>query len=1112
MRILLASAISGLAGLGLPAATAQSEGFYSAPAMDSEKLIFSSEGDLWRAPVTGGVAMRLTTHPEVETAPKLSPDGQWIAFNGSYDGPQEVYIMPANGGAPVRLTHEGGGVEVRGWLDANTILYNTSNLPGVRAGLLRTVDRQSGATQDIPLNQADEATLSEDGSTLVFTRYGLSSSGDNAVHYRGGSMAQLWSYAMGSNGEATQLASDFAAPIRHPMWWQGRIYFISDKSGADNIWSVDATGGDARQHTSSERWLMKSPYLYDGKIFYQSGADLYTYDIASDATSELSISLMSDADYKRVRWISDPLDYLNFAGIAPDGESVSITARGRFVTAFTKDRRRVEYRIPADYRARSAVMGSEGKWLYALVDGGTTGEIWRFAADGTGEGEPLTSGSDTYIWELIPSPHDETLLYTDKKGRLFAFDPETKTRQLIDETAGSSDYAFGDFNWSSGGRYLAYTFYDGRDIAQLAVYDTKTKKKTVLTDGKYESFSPAFSRDGEWLYFISNRHFDADPSSPWGDRNMGPSFRSRGMLFALQLAPEAAFPFAHADELTSTNEDEDKAEEADDVEDEDKDEKDEEDEKDASEADIEFVAAAARLYELPVGNGAYAALGATDENLLVQVGGGSDLVYTGDRDASLKKLEFSPDKPELADFTGDINAFQLSADAKTVLVVKGDGASTRFYLVNPDKPYPSDTSTQEARVSDWKLRLSAQDEWVQMASDAWRMHRDFAFDPNLRSVDWTAVGEYYLPMAKRLGHRTELNDLMGQMTSELGILHSQLRQGEVPFDAEKETPAFLGATYEAVPNGLRIASIYEGETDRPNTLGPLLKPGVDVKVGDVLKSVDGVAVTSQADLAEQLVMKAGQQVLLGLERDKKTFREIVEPVSRGGVMGLRYTDWVQRNGESVEAASGGKIGYLHLRAMGGSDVESFARDFYGQFDKDGLIIDVRGNRGGNIDSWIIGALLRKAWAFWKSPHGGPAYTNMQQAFRGHLVVLIDEGTYSDGETFAAGIKALDLAPLIGTRTAGAGIWLSDRNRLVDGGQARVAEYGQYGLDGRWLLEGRGVAPDIEIDTPPHAAYEGRDLQLDRAVSYLEDKIVSDPIPVLTPESIPPVGTSGRDVK
>ncbi|MCH9750974.1 MAG: PDZ domain-containing protein, partial [Alphaproteobacteria bacterium] len=433
-------------------------------------------------------------------------------------------------------------------------------------------------------------------------------------------------------------------------------------------------------------------------------------------------------------------------------------------------------------------------------------------------------------------------------------------------------------------------------------------------------------------------------------------------------------------------------------------------------------------------------------------------------------------------------------------------------IVPSDKDYPSDTSNQTVRLSDWKLKIDPRDEWRQLVLDAWRLHRDFAYDPDLRGVDWDAVRERYVPLRDRIGHRSEVNDLLRQMSAELGILHSQVRGGDQPEDTESGEPSFLGATYKARSNGLEITNIYSGEADRIDTLGTLQTPSIDVAIGDIIRAVDGTPVRTQSELAIALTMKAGEEVLLDLLRGRDARQEIVKPMTARQTSMLRYRDWVERNRARVAEQSGGEIGYMHIRAMGSGDLASFARDFYEHHDKSGLIIDVRGNSGGNVDSIILSTLLRQAWAFWKSPAGGPATTNMQQTFRGHLTVLINEGTYSDGETFAAGIKALDLGPTIGTQTAGAGIWLSDRNPLSDRGQARVAEFAQYGADGRWLIEGRGVSPDIEVINPPRATYSGEDAQLARALAYLDDKIDAEPIPDLTPKPLPRLGVTGEDVE
>jgi tricorn protease len=313
--------------------------------------------------------------------------------------------------------------------------------------------------------------------------------------------------------------------------------------------------------------------------------------------------------------------------------------------------------------------------------------------------------------------------------------------------------------------------------------------------------------------------------------------------------------------------------------------------------------------------------------------------------------------------------------------------------------------------------------------------------------------------------------------------------------------AMLGAVLERVADGYRIAHIYRTDPDLPGERAPLAQPELDVHEGDTIIAVNGSSVAEARDISDLLLNQAGKQVVLRLRRGAAAPRSvIVSPVSQQTHGAQRYSDWELERSARVLAASQGKIGYLHLRGMGQGDIASFARDFYSHVERDGLIIDVRRNTGGNIDSWIIEKLLRKAWAFWT--FADRTAPNMQQTFRGHLVVITDELTYSDGETLAAGVKALKLGTLVGKRTTGAGVWLSSGNTLSDNGVVRAAEMGQYGADGSWIIEGVGVAPDVEVDNMPHATFLGADQQLDAALRILQDKIKSQPIPPLAPQKIP----------
>lgn len=1091
-RLLLGALVAVALTFPLRPADAGETGYYRWPALHGDVLVFASEGDLWRAPAGGGEAARLTSHPDLESWPAISPDGRWLAFSASYDATREVYVMPVSGGAPRQLTFEGGGTTVRGWSPSGKVLFTSQNASAPRERLLRLADPGTGAVETLPLASANEGVFSGHGRTVFFTRYGLSTRNDNAVLYRGGAMSQLWKADLGSNGEAMRLAADFDAPIRDPMWWDGRVYFVSDKSGSDNIWSVDEAGADARQHTRFQGWQLRHPRLDGGIVVYQRGADLFRYDLRSDAEVKIDLTLVSDRDHGRVRWIDHPTDYLEAVSVGPTGQAVALTARGRIAVAAPGERRRVELDVPEGARARGAVLGGKGNWVYVILDQGLQGEIWRYPADGRGAPRQLTTGLDGYVWSLHPSPDGHAILFDDKQARLWSLDPETGKTVLVDSLAGHEDQAYADFAWSLDGRYVAYSRADARDVWQVVLRDMQSGQSAVVSGTKYQSYAPAFSPDGGWLYFISDRNFEASPGSPWGDRNMGPAFGRRGMLFAIQLQPGTRFPFAKPDELSTgaRADSEDPEDQGGDTGD--------------GSPEVAFDGIAGRLWQVPVDPGNYEGLAAGDEYLFV--------LERVDGVLSLDSIKIDPEDPAVETFWSDLDGFALSADRETVLVRSEADGDLTLALLPVGAKAEDDVSPYRVRTAGWRIGINLRDEWRQMLMDAWRLHRDFAFDRGLRGVDWNAVLAKYRPLVDRLGDRSELDDLLSQMAAELGILHSQVRYGDQPNDPETGVPAFLGADTVAAPKGLEVSRIYQGERDLPDRLGPLLAPGVDVRVGDVLTAVDGRPVRQSSDLWAALLDKAGRQVRLDLLRGQAATSAIVHPVRKRGLDDLRYRDWVERNRRTVAAASGDRIGYLALRAMGRRDIASFARDFYEHFDKDGLIVDVRGNSGGNIDSWLLTTLLRRVWAFWVPRVGGPPSGNMQQTFRGHLAVLIDPGTYSDGETFAAGVKALCLGTLVGERTAGAGIWLSNRNYLSDGGIARVAQTAQYRLDGAWMVEGHGVAPDVPVVNLPRATFAGGDAQLDAAIRALRAEIHDNPIPALKDQPLPPLGGSAADAR
>ena len=1086
-----------LAGAASPALA--EEGFYQHPTARGDTLVFASEGDLWRTGRDGGTAIRLTNHEEEERFAKISPDGTMVAFNASYDSGDDIYVMPVAGGAPRRLTFEGGGLTTVGWTPDGQVLFSSRLTGGGQGEVLHTISPMGGEATPIPLWRANAAAYSQDGATLFFSRRGLyARARDNAVLYRGGGMAQLWSWQTGSSEEATQLLADFGAPIRNPMAHAGRIYFISDKSGADAIWSVSESGGTATKDSDEFAFPVLQAAIDGGDIFLQNGADLHVFTIATGALKTLPINLVTDREQTRPRTLENPLANIDAARIAPSGKSVTVTARGEVALASPLERRRVEFAIPDGARAREAVMGPKGDHVFMILDQGDAREIVKFAADGSGEPQAITKGYDAHIWSFTVAPDAKTLIVWDKMARLQKIDIATGAVTLLAQNTTGDDNAFGFPVFSPGGDYIAYSETGAENfgnVSSLFVQNLSTGERVQATSGKFSDGNPAFSPDGAWLYFISARNFSPEPGSPWGDRNMGVSFPDRGELHALQLDPEAEFPFTPDNELTGKKDEEESGSSSEDK-DADEDEKDEE-----AKANITLQGLANRLYKLPVKPGAGGQLLASKEFLYTRM---------GDEWVSIK---IDKNDPEVETFATKALGLSLSADRKTIMVVQEGGESYRFALVPAKAKMPDKLDGKQVRLGDWRITIDPRKEWEQMFLDAWRMHRDFAYDPALRGVDWEAVRDQHQPLVSRIGHRAELGTIMGLMASQLGILHSQVRGGDLPEDGENSQLAYLGASYSPAQGGLRIESITRAEADLVSLQPPLRRPGVDVREGDVITKVDGRPIASLADLRLALASKAGQQVRLDFTRAGSPMSEIVQPMNARGRVMAEYYDFTEGRKEAAAELSGGQIGYLKLRAMGGNDIATFARDFFAQMDKDGIIIDVRNNSGGNIDSILIAQLLRRPWAFWGKPDGsGVEYTNMQNAYRGHVAVLIDERTYSDGETFAGGIKSLGIGPLVGKRTAGAGIWLSDRNRVIDNGGVRIAEYAQYDINGNWIVEGYGVGPDYEVENGPYATYQGRDAQLEAAIGLLQQRIAEEPVPDLVPRPLSPLGTPAADVR
>ena len=1042
------------------------EGYYRYPDIHGKKIVFCAEGDLWTVSLSGGLAQRLTTHAEEERFPSISPDGKTIAYSASYEGPTEIYTIPINGGLPTRWTYESDFSLANCWTPDGKIVYDTGAYATLPDRQLISIDINSKKKNRIPLSQASEASFNNSGNTVFFVR--PSSHRNVTKRYKGGTARQIWKFTEGEQ-EAIQITKNYTGESHHPMWWNNRVYFITDRDGIMNIWSIDENGKNLTQHTKHSNFDIRYSNLNNGNIVYQLGADLWHYNIKTNTQNKIDIRLPSDLDQLREKWVDDPTKYIT--SVFPDkkGERIVITSRGRVFIAPVKSGRFIEFTDKMDVRYRDAVFSSDGNHIFTLSDESGEFEFIKIPSNGIGSSKAITKNGSVLRYGGIPSPDGKWLAYNDLRGNMLVLNISTGISKKI-STNNEGIYSF---SWSPDSKWISFVQAAFNTMSQIQIYSINSGDLFPLTTDRSNSSHPKWSPDGKFIYFLSDRSFTTLVKSPWGTRQPEPYFDASEKLYYITLQKGIRSPFRTDDELYI-------------------DDKKEGEVNDKKNVDviIDKNNIIERITEVPIKPGNYRGLEVSKNAIYLMASGTGVNAKT-----NLGYIKIENKDVKLKTMVEDINDFNLSGNSKKILVKK----KSNYYMIEAGTSKEGNLDKNKIDLSKWRFAINPHEDWKQIFTDAWRMERDYFYDKDMHGVNWQAMHEKYFPLIDRITTRNELSDLIGRFVGELSALHTSVRGGDLR-EGQKNVPvANLGARLSKDENnkGFRIDYIYKSDPDYPDEKSPLDDPYLDVKIGDVITHVNGKPSLTHVDIGALIRNKVGQQVRLSLLRGKVKKDIIVVPI--GSMYKLRYKDWEYSRRLEVDKKTNHKVGYVHLQAMGNQDINQWYREFYPIFNRQGLIIDVRHNRGGNIESFILEKLMRKAWMYWKARSGNPTW-NMQYAFRGHMVILVDENTASDGEAFADGFKKLKLGTAIGMRTWGGEIWLSSVNRLTDNGIARAPMFGVYGADGTWLIEGHGFEPDIVVDNLPHATFNGKDAQLDAAINLLLKKIEEDPreIPDIPP--------------
>ena len=1101
----LLAVLTGSTGVSRAADTPP-DGFYRYPTIAGGTIVFASEGDLWKVTAAGGVAMRLTAYEGEEKWPALSPDGRLVAFTAQYEGNDDVYVMPVNGGEPVRLTWHPMPDQVIGWTaDGRIVFRSRCDHPHGDYRIYR-IAPTGGLPERLPLDPAAWIAFEPDGKRVAYQKIGLET--HNWKRYKGGEAEQI--YVGTLDPVDFKEATNWDGKDAFPMWAKdGRIYFVTDRWGRPNLASMKADGGDIKRHTAFDDYDVRWPSLGDGVIVYQHKMDLWAYDLASGKNAIVPVTLPSDRLQVRERFV-DPMANLRSWGLSKEGDRIVIESRGDVFVTRTKKKgliRRITENSLA--RTKTPAFSPDGKNIAAWTEVDGEEQLLLYPSDNGGAPRQVGRMDPGWHFAMQWSPDGKRIAWGDHTFRLLVTDVDGGGITVVD----TGENEIRNYEWSPDSRFLAYDMPIDNGFSQVRIWDGQSKTVHPVSDTMFNSYSPTWDPKGKFLFFLSDRWIN-----PYLDRAEARFIVQKSALpVVVALQADGTLPFAPRGDTDPKTDDEKGGKGKDAAEGDKGKEKGKKEEPKVEPVKIDFDGLMGRVIEVPVPPGVYAGLKAVEGKLhwvsfeptgMMPKDGPGDDDDEDRRGGALQTYDIAGEK--LATVAPGVIGYDVSMSGKVLVYRTGAG----FFRVEagamsgPKGGPESGPGGDDSRIdlSGWSIRVDPRQEWKQMLREAWRLQRDFFYDPAMHGVDWNAVWTQYGPLADRMASRDDLEDLIGEMFGELNVGHAY----HWPGDLRRGKPVGTGLLaadldYDAGSGFWQIKRIYAGDYPDMDNASPLARADLKVTPGTWLVAIDGRPLVKGEDYLRRLANRAGQEVELSVNDAPKlegARRIVVKPV--GSDTRIRYATWIRDNRAYVDKASGGTIGYLHLYDMGGFGLQQFSRDYPPQWNKRGLIIDDRWNHGGFVATMIIAHLDRKVFSVGGLRYGNYVDTTPSRAFHGYMDVLINRQGGSDCETLAQSFKDFGMGPVIGTRTWGGWVGIRGDKPFRDGGGTTQPEFGGWDPRGRgWQIEGRGVDPDVVLDLSPDGFMDGRDEQLEYAIKDLMDKIAKDPKKLAPMPPVPP---------
>jgi tricorn protease len=1111
-----------LVGACLAAAQEMQEGrLLRFPDIYKDKIAFMYGGDLWVASSAGGTARRITTHPGRELFPKFSPDGKWLAFTGQYDGNFNVYVMSSEGGQPRQLTFFQGSAqplsdrmgilnEVVGWTPDGKSIVFLSRRDASNGWTKRpyTVSVEGGMAQPMPMDEGGLLSFSADGSKVAYNR--IFRNFRQWKRYTGGLAQDITIYDIKNNVvDAVIPHTDYTDTF--PMWRGNTIYFTSDRGPEHrlNLYSYDQTSKQVEQLTKFDEFDVMWPSLGPDAIIFENGGFLYTFDLAARQPKKLTVYVNGERDQTMKHWENAGREITDF-DISPDGKRAVFAARGEVFTVPAKEGSTRNLTNSPGVREQKVAWSPNGQWIAYISDRTGEDEIYITPQDGQGPEQQITSGHKGFMFQPQWSPDNSKIAWGDKDLKLWYVDIKDKKPVEVDRGKFNE---IQNYSWSPDSKWLAYDKGLDTGFSVVYLYSLADSKITPVTSPLKNSFGEVFDPEKRYLYFLSDRdynevlgNFDFEFANPKTTR-----------VYLVTLTADEPSPFpALSDEVKVKSEEPAAAEPMPDQEKNKKNakqtpgKKDEEkkpDEKTAETATkeppkvfkIDLDGIQDRIVALAVPPAVIRGFDASKDAIYyatAPIQGLSGPIAGENPAIHAYDLKEHKDKVLLE----GADHFALSHDGSKLLY-RADGQGAGIIDAKPPDS-PHHVGDGALKLDGMRAEVDPPAEWKEMFNEVWRQERDYFFEPSMNGVDWQKIKDKYAQLLPYAADRYSLTYIMGEMIGELSNSHTYVGGGELP-EIQKVNVGLLGADYEvdAASGMYRFKKIFSGENWDAQTRSPLTEPGVNVKEGDYLVAVNGRALRAPQTPDELLTNTANEVVTLTVNSKPAadgSRKVVVKPI--GDEFSLRELNMIETNRKKVDAASGGRIGYVYIPDMGAPGLNEFVKQYFPQIRKEGIIIDVRYNGGGFVDELIF-ERLRRVLAAMGAARNFESGTTPNNVFYGYMACVTNHYAASDGDIFSYMFKHYKLGPLIGERTWGGVRGIRGQMPLMDGGYITRPEFAMYGLDSKWIIENHGVQPDVVVDNPPDLVLKGQDPQLQKAIDMLMEQIKANPkkLPVRPPD-------------